>query len=146
MQPERFGQILARFVPITSHDIDEILHEQAASRRLFGEIAISLGLCRPEHVWKAWCRQASDKVEHVDLEAIGIDAQATAHLPRQHALRYRAIPLRLAGERLIIATTPAAFEQAAVDLPILLRCDIKFVLTDEEKLTRALARYYPPQQ
>ena len=54
----RIGELLSRIVPLSGHDVEEILEEQSANRRKFGEIALAWGLCRPEHVWDAWCQQS----------------------------------------------------------------------------------------
>ena len=40
----RFGELLSRLVPLSGHDIEEILQEQSANRRKFGDIALS---CSP---------------------------------------------------------------------------------------------------
>jgi len=143
MQRQRMGELLSRLVPISPHDIEEILHEQGTRHRLFGEIALSMGLCRPEHVWKAWCRQNASEIEQVDLDQMGVDAQATAHLPREAALRYGAVPLRLAGRKLLVATSPQCFEEAATCLPSIVPMNLKFVLADAQQIQRALMRYYP---
>src|SRR5438046_1826862 len=77
----RIGELLSRMVPLSGHDVEEILQEQSATRRRFGEIALAWGLCRPEHVWDAWCQQSENGTETVDLDKIGIDSQAAAMLP-----------------------------------------------------------------
>ena len=52
MQRQKIGDLLKRLVPLSAHDVDEILHEQRHSQQRFGETAIAMGLCRPEHVWR----------------------------------------------------------------------------------------------
>src|SRR5690606_33165915 len=103
MGRDRIGQLLRQMVPLSEHDIEEILHEQAHSGRRFGEIAMEWGLCESEHVWRAWCDQTGDELEHVDLDRLGIDAQAIEALPRDVATRCRAVPLRRFDDLLIIA-------------------------------------------
>ena len=71
-----FGECLGKVVRLSAHDIAEIMEHQAATRRRFGEIALSWGLCRPQHVWQAWWDQLSLHTPHVDLTKLGIDAQA----------------------------------------------------------------------
>src|SRR5439155_6477219 len=56
----RIGELLSRMVPLSGHDVEEILQEQSATRRRFGEIALAWGLCKPEHVWDAWGQQSTD--------------------------------------------------------------------------------------
>jgi hypothetical protein len=142
MQRQRMGELLKTLVPLSGHDVDEILSEQRASQLRFGETAISMGLCRPEHVWRAWCGQSSDKIEHVDLDEVGIDAQATHLIEKETAIRFGAIPLRVAGSTLIIATSVVCFEEAVVGLPQIVKLNLKFVLATEEQIQRALATYY----
>src|SRR5438067_12476710 len=101
----RFGELLSRMVPLSGHDVEEILQEQNSNRKRFGEIALAWGLCRPEHVWDAWCQQTADGREVVDLEQIGVDAQAAALLPADTARQLHAIPIRMAGDAVLIATS-----------------------------------------
>jgi type IV pilus assembly protein PilB len=142
MQRQRIGELLKRLVPLSAHDVDEILNEQRGNRLRFGETAISMGLCQPEHVWRAWSSQGSDEVQRVDLDAVGVDAQATHLIPREIALKFGAIPVRVAGELLVVATSDLCFEEAVVGLPPLLNLKLKFVLAPQEQIQLALAAYY----
>src|SRR4051812_3580600 len=92
MSHRRIGQLLSALVPMSDQDVEEILEEQNLSRRPFGEIAVEWGLCQPGHVWKAWSRQDDNPLMRVDLEKIGVDAQAIGELPRELAVRCGAIP------------------------------------------------------
>ena len=143
MQRQRMGDLLKRLVPLTSHDVDDILSEQRATQLRFGETAISMGLCRPEHVWRAWCGQHTDQVERVDLDDVGIDAQATPLIPREVAMRFGVIPLRVTEGALVVATSDLCFEEASVGLPPLVELKLKFVLAPQEQVQRALVSYYP---
>ncbi|MGH7176342.1 MAG: hypothetical protein ACREJC_03080, partial [Tepidisphaeraceae bacterium] len=85
---KRIGELLSRLVPLSTHDIDEILHEQSSTRKPFGAIALSMGLCRPEHVWRAWCGQLDDVLPTVDLDTFGVDAQALSFVPAATAAQF----------------------------------------------------------
>jgi type IV pilus assembly protein PilB len=139
----RIGELLSRMVPLSGHDVEEILQEQASNRRRFGEIALSWGLCRPEHVWDAWVQQSADGTENVDLDKIGVDTQAAALLPADVARQYGMIPVRAANDAVLIATSDAAPERASEALAQLLHRRIKFVRADREQLHRVLEMYYP---
>jgi type IV pilus assembly protein PilB len=143
MQHQKIGDLLKRLVPLSTHDVDDILNEQRASQLRFGETAISMGLCRPEHVWRAWSGQHSDEIERVDLDEVGVDAQATPLIPREVAMRFGVIPLRVAPDALIVATSDLCFEEAVVGLPPLVELKLKFVLAPQEQIQQALMRYYP---
>src|SRR3954463_10033270 len=94
MSHRRIGQLLSTLVPLSDQDVEEVLEEQNLSRRRFGDIAVEWGLCKPGHVWKAWARQDDTPPLRVDLDKMGIDAQATANLSREMALRCGAMPIR----------------------------------------------------
>jgi hypothetical protein len=138
----RIGELLRRLVPMTAHDVDEVLQEQRGTPRRFGEVAISLGLCRPEHVWKAWATQTTDTVEYVDLNDVGIDAQATAKLTSDVAMRFGAIVVRASKDQLVVATSDVCFEEASLALPAIVNTKIKFVLADARQIQEAIEHYY----
>src|SRR5438270_2166478 len=105
MSRMRIGQVLEQMGRISGHDIDEILHEQSSigARKTFGEIALTWGLCEPEHIWKAWANQLEGNCERVDLNMVGIDSQAVSRLPRELAWRFCAMPVRISEDELVIA-------------------------------------------
>src|SRR3954469_5526695 len=103
MDRQRMGELLARLGQLSPHDIDEILAEQRHTRPRCAQIAASRGFCQPEQVWWAWCSQLNGRVEPVDLDSIGIDAQAVEFLPRELALSLRAMPVRVWEGQLVIA-------------------------------------------
>ena len=139
----RIGELLSQMVPLSGHDVEEILQEQSSNRRRFGEIALSWGLVRPEHVWDAWCQQSAEGTEAVDLEKIGIDAQAAGLLPGEVARQYGVIPVRVASDAVLVATSDTAPEHASEPLSRHLHRRIKFVHAQREQLLHMIEVYYP---
>jgi hypothetical protein len=137
------GDLLRRLVPLSGHDVDEILQEQRIGSRRFGETAIAMGLCRPEHVWRAWCGQNPDKIELVDLEQIGIDSQAVMRIPREIVAKYGVIPLRVSDEQLVVAACESSYRHAITALQLAVILKIKFVIAPDTQVWEAIARYYP---
>ena len=143
MPNRRFGEYLARVVHLSGHDVAEILEDQAASGRRFGEIALAWGLCQPEHVWEAWAHQLAHRTPHVDLRRIGVDVQATAAVPARLARRFRAIPIRTVGQALVVAADEATVRHAAARLPAIFRRKVHFVVASPDQIDAALEAYYP---
>ncbi len=139
---QRMGDLLRRLVPLSGHDVDEILQEQRIGSRRFGETAIAMGLCRPEHVWRAWHGQNPDKIELVDLEQVGIDTQSVTRIPRETAMKYGVIPLRVADEQLIVAACESSYRLAISALQLAVIQKIKFVIAPDTQVWDAIARYY----
>ena len=143
MSRARIGELLGRMGKLTPLDIDEILQEQGGKgRRRFGEIALTWGLIEPEHIWEAWCQQLDDGLIRVELDEIGIDAQAAYRMPRELAIRFCAIPLRLIQDQLIIAISDPAHVAMFEDLHEMLRARPRFVLAEAAQIREAIDRYY----
>ncbi len=138
----RFGELLSRLVPLSGHDIEEILQEQTANRRKFGDIALSWGLCKPEHIWDAWAQQSAHDTDVVDLDKVGVDAQAAALLPAEVARKLRVVPVRMASDIVLVATADAEPEHMTDALNELLRRRVRFVQVERDQLERAIERYY----
>ena len=143
MKPRaRMSELLSKMVPLSGHDVEEILQEQSATRRRFGEIALAWGLCRPEQVWDAWCEQSADGTEVVDLDRIGVDSQAAALLPADVARQHKVIPLRVANNAMLLATANGAMEHAD-ELTAILHRRVTFVHAELKQVQRMIERYYP---
>ena len=142
----RIGELLKQIVPLSELDVDEILNEQESSGQRFGEVALGMGVCTPEHVWKAWCDQLTNDLEKVDLKQVGIDAQAIVHVPAEMAIEFRSIPVRASADELVVATADPSYGQALTELPRRLDRRVKFVLADAAQVEQAIRTYYPPLQ
>ena len=140
----RIGELLRKMVPLSRHDVEEILHEQMANPRRFGDIALDWGLCQPEHVWRAWVQQAHGS-DTVDLEKIGVDARAAAMLPADVARAHQVIQLRVAGDAMLMATANGAGDHAQ-DLSVLVHRKVIFVRAEAAQVEGMIKRYYPPTE
>lgn len=142
MSDKRFGARLSQVVPLTGLDIEEILSEQSSTGKRFGDIAIELGLCTPEHVWKAWSNQLAESPQRIDLDRFAIDTQAVNVLPADFAARYHVIPIRMLGEELVLAIDEAAYPDGAREILAILQRPVRFVLATHQQIGRALRRYF----
>jgi type IV pilus assembly protein PilB len=141
----RMGQLLEQMGKLSGHDIDEILQEQLSGgpKRPFGEIALTMGLCEPQHIWHAWVNQLSEQMEKVNLQTLGVDAQAVALMPRELAMRFCAVPVRIVDGQLIIAVSDPAHAAVFEALRETLHAHPHFVLADAEQIRQMITRYYP---
>ena len=142
MLKPRFGELLGRLVHISSHDVEEILNEQNGSHRKFGDIALSWGLCQPEHVLSAWCEQLVANAQTADLDTIGVDSQAAEMIEGEVATRLCAIPIRCLGQQLIVAVADGGTDVVAAELQLITGKRIHFVQCEAHQLRRAIGNYY----
>ena len=139
---ERFGEVLSRFVPISRHDVYEILEEQSATRRKFGQIALNWQLCEPQHVWQAWSSQLVGRTPRVDLERFGVDSQAAADLPGWVAVALGVVPVRTMDNMLVVAASEKSLPRAAELLTAHTKKPLTFVIADARQVEAAVQRYY----
>jgi hypothetical protein len=144
MSQARFGELLGRLVPLSRHDVEEILEEQSATSHRFGEIALSWGLCQPEHVWQAWCDQLLTQVQKVDLDRLGVDSQAAALVSRDTAVRLNLVPIRILGNHLVVAMSDTETDtaRAAAELKLITDKTIRFVFASQSQVQKAIDSYY----
>jgi hypothetical protein len=142
MQDARLGELLSRLVKLTNHDVCEILEEQERTNQRFGQIALGWDICTPEHVWEAWSMQLADRTPRVDLKQMGIDTQATQHVPSRIAVELGVIPVRTFANGVVVAASERSLARAVETLPARIRRPAKFVLADAEHVSDAINTYY----
>ena len=145
MRADRIGDILSRIIPLSNHDIEEILQEQRHSHRPFGDIALSMGFCQPSDIWQAWSGQldgTDGQMKPIDLDTFGIDAQAVELMPAFDARRWTAIPVRVFGDALVVAIDQADIAQSKSVVRVRPGLKIKFVVAERSKIIRAIDTYY----
>ena len=142
MSGKRIGEHLSGFVQLTGHDIEEILSEQNSTHRRFGDIAIQLGLCSPEDIWRAWSSQLADSPQRINLDDFGIDTQALNFVPSHIASRYHVIPVRLHNDQLVLACDEVAYPQIATEMLGVLNWKTQFVLSNHFQIAKAIRTHY----
>lgn len=138
----RIGELLGRVTPLSAHDVAEILETQSGTRRRFGEIAMSWGLCKPHHVWWAWAEQRVADRTPVDLTTCGIDATAVSLLSHEVASQLCVIPVRSLDDELIVAAAHVPVDGMDERLSSIVQKRCKFVLADARQIREAIKTYY----
>ncbi len=138
----RIGQLLSRDTTMSQHDVEEVLAEQSATRRPFGQIALQWGMCGPQDLWRAWFEQLTHRTPTVQLHKIGVDTQAISHVPRSVAERYGLIPLRLFEGQLLLAINHAPGQALCDEIGGRLGRVVKFVVADETDIKDAQQLHY----
>ena len=139
----RIGQLLSRIVPLTDHDVEDILQEQKATRQRFGDAALALGMVQPEHVWKAWIQQLQSTCVEIDLDQLGIDTQALHHVPRSVIEQFRVLPIRVSGQELVVACARALDDVSRQKLQKQVAERLVFVLARPGQVESEIARHFP---
>ena len=136
------GQVLGWMGKLSAIDVQEILAEQTVTREKFGQIALALGMCDPEHLWEAWCSQLALQAERICLDDVGIDADAIDSLAADVARDAHVVPVRSIGGNLILATPQLLDPLTLSRLSELSGKQIRLVLADALQIEHALSHYY----
>jgi type IV pilus assembly protein PilB len=144
MKSPRIGQILSTLVPLSNHDVEEILEEQKATRQRFGDAALALGLVRPQHVWEAWIQQMSNESGEIDLDQVGIDSQALDRLSGDLAQKHRVVPIRTSGDQLLVVCAGTLSDGARDQMQK--QCGMRIIVTTARsgQVDAAIKRLYAP--
>jgi type IV pilus assembly protein PilB len=137
------GHVLVELGVLTNWQVDRILEHQKLSRQRFGQIAVSWGWAQPQDVWRAWALHLVDQTRVMDLDEVGIDAGAVEKVPPAIAWHYRAVPIRMWGENLVLAVAEHLAQIACHELPTLLGGNLHFCLADRKQIDHTLDRVYP---
>ena len=137
----RIGQILSQSVPLSDHDVEEILQEQKTTRQPFGSAALALGKAKPEQVWQAWLTQV--RHQPIDLSRLNTDAAAVTAMPAGLAMLYGLVPLRVRGRDLVVAAGRDVPVEAIAHVER--RCGLHVIVAhaDATLVDRALQKLYP---
>lgn len=141
---QRIGELLGRIIPLSDHDVEDILTEQqASSSKKFGDIALQLGLAKPEHILQAWLHQLETRTDRVHLTKVGVDSQAVACLSAAMARKHGMLPIRAVASELLLAVASVPDAAAIAELEATTGKRVKLVLADANEVLAAIERYYP---
>ncbi len=136
------GQILVDMGLLEPWQVDKIMEHQCRTRQRFGQIAVSWGWAKPQHIWGAWAQQLATENKVVSLDDIGVDTAATEKVPPAIARQYQVVAVRTWGDNLVLAVPEKMAEQARRELPALLAGHLFFCVADPAQVQTAVERAY----
>ncbi|HTE18778.1 MAG TPA: hypothetical protein VK689_10420, partial [Armatimonadota bacterium] len=134
------GSILTRNGVISQHQLDAAVRYQAEDGCRLGEALVSLGACTEVQIAQALAEQL--ELPFVDLHLSPPIASYTALIPRESALEYGVLPVRMQGNRLlVVARDPFDIRvdemvRQATDMPVILG------IAPESQLRELLHQFY----
>jgi type IV pilus assembly protein PilB len=97
----KLGTFLVSQGVLTDAQLEAAIEHQVASGRRLGEALIELDLCSDADIARALAEQL--EIPFVDLEETPPSAACVALLPREVALEHGVLPIRMQGNRLLLA-------------------------------------------
>ncbi len=139
----RIGDLLVRQGVLTEQQVQDILTEQRAVGRPFGELAERLFGVSPQDVERAWAEQYSQIAGGYNLHSARFEAEALASVTPRQAWQFRVLPVRFSGDELTVCTTKDHLARALRFVGWKMESPCHFVLSGPEELAQMLMRHFP---
>jgi type IV pilus assembly protein PilB len=137
------GAILTGSGLLAEEQLTHALEAQEHRGGRLGEVLVELGYVSSQQIAGAVAEQC--ELQLVDLDTLEIEPEAVSLLPESLARRYLALPLRRAGDALVLAIADPTNLHAADDLRLALGMSFRCVVAESEQLERVLRRAYRPR-
>src|SRR3954469_9914112 len=145
MAIRRIGQIFVDLGFISDEQLEMLLEEQQQRPgTLLGKIALELNMLSEEQVMQALAEQMGMQV--VELGDTIIPHEVINKMSESMAQLYRAIPIRMEGNRLTVATCDPQNITIQDELRSLLGHEVKVVIAGETDVKKTLERYYDAEK
>jgi len=136
----KIGEILIDAGLVTAKQLDIALAEQGKTGAKLGVILADLGFTTEDAVSRALAEQSG--VEHVDVDDVSIEADATALVPEEAARRLHCLALGIDGPTLTVAMSNPTDIVAIDELQRGTDLFVRVVSTGHRQLLRGLDRAY----
>ena len=142
MNPRKLlGQILKERKVVTEQQIQQALEIQRQKGSVIGKILIQLKHATEKDILLALGTQSGMQIINVDELEISKEVIEKITSPMAHS--YKIIPVKFDKNILTVAMSNPLNINMLDDVRFTLNCQIKGVLSDEERFNRALQKYYP---
>jgi len=136
----RLGDVLVAQKLITIEQLRTALEAQTRRGRRLGRLLVELGYLDDEQVAQALARQL--QLRYVDLAQHNFNPEIVQKLPESVARRFRAVPLEVRGNTMLIAMADPTDLFAYDELTRILKRDVQVAVVAEGQLLKALDQVY----
>jgi type IV pilus assembly protein PilB len=127
------GQILLDKKLITQEQLDEALNVQKnTAGAKIGRVLVDLGYVSQSDVDRAYAEQLG--YSYLELATVSVDQEVSKTLPQSVARRYKAVPIRRNGNRLVVALADPTNVFALDDIRLITGFEVEPMLASESDL------------
>jgi type IV pilus assembly protein PilB len=138
-KPKQLGQILIEQGLLTQEQLDQSLDEHKKTPKALGRVLIDKGFIKEADLVRALSEQVG--LEFVDLSDFQIDPMSASLLPETLARRYRAIPIAMRDDRLLVAMSDPANVYALDDIRAITNRDVQPVVATASDVEQAIGKF-----
>jgi type IV pilus assembly protein PilB len=142
-QKKRIGDILIEKRLLDEETLNKALAIQQKTGEKLGDILYKMGAITEEELYSALAEIYN--VPYVDLDTVSIDSELVKLIPEHISRRYKLIPLRMEGDKIVVGMSNPVNIYALDDVRIITGRDVEPVLVPEKQIEKALDRIYTIQ-
>ncbi|MEC5187214.1 type IV pilus assembly protein PilB [Geobacillus thermodenitrificans] len=136
---KRLGDLLVEAGLITKEQLAEALRERVPGQKL-GDALLQRGYITEQQLIEVLEFQLG--IPHVSLYRYPIDPKATSLVPKEFARRHMVMPLKVEGERLLVAMADPMDFFVIDDLRLSTGFQIETAIASKDDILRAINKYY----
>lgn len=142
-QKKRIGDILLEKHLLDEDTLNKALAIQQKTGEKLGDILYKMGAITEEDLYSALAEIYN--VPYVDLDTVSIDPELVKLIPEHISRRYKLIPLRVEGDKIVVGMSNPVNIYALDDVRIITGREVEPVLVPETQIEKALDRIYTIQ-
>ncbi len=144
MARKHLGDILQEQGLVSHEDVQKALELQGQQGGALGAILVNMGVVSREHLLQALGKQFG--MPAVNLADLNIPAEIISRVEYSVASTYRIVPVALEDNTLTVAMADPLNIAILDDLRMMLNCDVRGAVSNEEEVAAALKKYYGRRQ
>ncbi|MBW7473844.1 Flp pilus assembly complex ATPase component TadA [Paenibacillus oenotherae] len=144
IQRKRIGDLLIEAGLLTQEQLNTALEEQKTLKKRLGDLLVLKNYVTEQQIIETLEIQLG--VSYVQINHLEMDPKIIALIPQKLAERQKVLPIRIEGNKLIVAMNDPLDYFAIDELRMTTGMNITPVITSKDELERAIARYYGFQE
>lgn len=137
---EELGEILIKKEYITRKQLERALKKAEEENKELDKTIVELGYISEKEIYQILAEELG--FEFVDLSEIELKSELAQFLPDNLAKRYNAVPIKLEGDKLVVALLDPLDTNAVDDIMLMTGLQVETVMATESDIKRAINRVY----
>jgi hypothetical protein len=140
----KIGEVLVSTKAITREQLDMALTRKKTTRQRLGQILLELGYLKEEALHQALAIQMN--VPFVDLDHTTLGTNVEGFIPKNYAIKNRAVPINASPKELTIAVEDPTNFVLMAELQTMTKLQVIIVTSTKDMISRAIQRVYVTNQ
>jgi len=142
-QKKRIGDILLERRLLNEETLNKALVIQQKTGEKLGDILYKMGAITEEDLYSVLAEIYN--VPYVDLDTVSIDSELVKLIPEHISRRYKLVPLKIEGDKIVVGMSNPVNIYALDDVRIITGREVEPALVSETQIEKALDKIYTIQ-